>query len=146
MAHELRLSRRIAASPDEVYDAWTDAQQLQEWMVPFEGCRSVAQLDARVGGKFHIDMHGTEQVHAHDGEYLRLERPRLIEFTWVSNGTQQQRSVVTVELAPAGKGTELTLTHRLLPTEIAVDQHRGGWTAGLDHLVRYFPRARSAVA
>jgi uncharacterized protein YndB with AHSA1/START domain len=67
------------------------------------GGTATAQIDPRVGGRFHIDMMGQGQTFPHDGEYLRLERPRLIEFTWISKGTNQQRSVVSVELRSGGR-------------------------------------------
>jgi uncharacterized protein YndB with AHSA1/START domain len=76
-----------------------------------------------------------DRSYPHEGEYLRLERPRLIEFTWISTATNRQRSVVTVELRPIEDGgTELVLTHRSLPTKQAETEHRDGWTAALDHL------------
>ena len=142
MAHEIRITRRLAATPDEVYEAWTDPKSVSEWMIPIPGGSTKATLDPRVGGRFHIDMIGGGKTYPHDGEYLRLERPRLIEFSWISNATNQQRSVVTVELLPFGKSeTELTLTHRLLPTEEAAQSHHHGWSAALDRLPEMLSRA-----
>lgn len=142
MAHEIRISRRLAATPDEVYEAWTDPKSVSQWMIPIPGGSTNATLDPRVGGRFHIVMMGGGKTYPQDGEYLRLERPRLIEFSWISNATNQQRSVVTVELVPFGKReTELTLTHRLLPTEEAAQSHHHGWSAALDHLPEVLSRA-----
>lgn len=136
LRHELRLSRRIAATPAEVFDAWTRADQVMQWMIPSGPGSTRAQFDARVGGRFRIDMTDKGTVIPHEGEYLRLERPHLLEFTWVSPFTDRQRSVVTVELKAAGRGaTDLTLTHTLLPSAKAVDDHTWGWNACLDALV-----------
>lgn len=138
MSHQIQLQRRLAASPEEVYAAWTDPASLAEWLVPIAGGRSEARNDPRVGGAYHIDMFGDGVVHPHHGEYLRLVPHSLVEFTWISHATQQQRSVVTVELKAAGPDqTDLTLTHRLLPSEAAASDHTGGWTAGLDRLVAW---------
>ena len=139
MPDEVRLTRTIAAAADDVFDAWTDAKSLAQWMMPIAGGSTRAQVDARVGGRFHIDMTGNGKTYPHDGEYLRVERPHLLEFTWISNGTNQQRSVVTVELRALGpEQTELTLTHRLLPNRATVEAHEAGWIRGLDGLVRHF--------
>ena len=135
MAHEVRITRNLAAAPDEVYDAWTDPKSVMEWMIPMPGGRTRATLEARVGGRFQIDMMSEGKTYPHEGEYLRLERPRLIEFTWISQATGRQRSVVRVELRPiAGGGTELSLTHLELPSEQAAQEHHGGWSAALDRL------------
>jgi uncharacterized protein YndB with AHSA1/START domain len=135
MAHEVRITRKIAATPDEVYDAWTDPKSVVEWMIPIPGGSTRAKLDPRVGGRFHIDMTAEGKTYPHEGEYLRLERARLIEFTWISSATNQQRSVVRVELRPIGNDeTELTLTHKQLPTEKSKQEHHDGWSAILDRL------------
>jgi uncharacterized protein YndB with AHSA1/START domain len=143
MPHEVRITRRLVATPDEVYDAWTNPQSVMEWMIPMPGGRTTARLESRVGGRFQIDMVSEGRTYPHEGEYLRLERPRLIEFTWISMATNRQRSVVTVELRPmADGGTELSLIHRQLPTEAAAQEHRGGWTAALGRLTEMLSRAR----
>jgi uncharacterized protein YndB with AHSA1/START domain len=135
MAHELRLVRRIAAAAAEVYDAWTDPRSLAQWLIPMPGMTTSASLDVRVGGRLRIDMHAEGKNYPHHGEYLRLERPRLIEFTWISRATGGRRSVVTVELrALAAEETELTLTHRDPTSGDAAGAHRRGWSAALDHL------------
>ena len=142
MPDEIRLTREIAASPEDIFDAWTDASSLAQWLVPIPGGSTRARVDARVGGRFHIDMSGNDQVYPHDGEYLRLERPHLLEFTWVSRGTNGERSIVTVELRPLGAGTtELILTHRLLPNRATAEAHHEGWSRGLDQLVAHFAGA-----
>ena len=141
MANELRLSRRIAASPDEVFDAWTRAEAVNQWLVPGP-VTTRARIDARVGGRFRIEMINGEDHNPHEGEYLRLDRPRLLEFTWISKYTEDKRSVVTVELKAAGAdATDLTLTHRLLPDATAVAKHTGGWNAALDKLVERYAAA-----
>ena len=147
MANELRLSRRIAATPAEVFDAWTRADQVNRWLIPAGPGSTRAQLDARVGGRFHLDLTNEGTVIPHDGEYLRVERPHLLEFTWVSPYTDHKRSVVTVELKAAGRSeTDLTLTHKLLPSDKAVADHTGGWTAALDVLVARYAQATPARA
>ncbi|MGH8223438.1 MAG: SRPBCC family protein [Woeseiaceae bacterium] len=142
MANEIRLSRRIAATPDEVFDAWTRADALSQWLIPCGPGSTRAQLDARVGGHFKIDMNNDGELIPHHGEYLRLERPSLLQFTWISQHTGNKRSVVTVELAAAGRGeTDLTLTHHLLPSQQAADGHTKGWTVILDELVARYAQA-----
>jgi uncharacterized protein YndB with AHSA1/START domain len=142
MSDEIRLTREIAASPEDIFDAWTDADSLAQWLVPIAGGSTRARVDARVGGRFHIDKSGNDQVYPHAGEYLRVERPHLLEFTWISRGTNDERSIVTVELRPLGAGrTELTLTHRLLPNRATADAHQEGWGRGLDRLVAHFAGA-----
>src|SRR5205807_501020 len=94
-----------------------------------------ASVDARVDGLFYIAMPREGRIYPHYGRYLRIEKPRLLQFTWVSEGTQGKESVVTVELASRGRQTELLLIHEGLPSEEMAESHRGGWTHFLESLV-----------
>jgi uncharacterized protein YndB with AHSA1/START domain len=82
-----------------------------------------------VGGAFRITMIEADGTgHEHWGEYLAIDPPSLLSFTWISANTDGEPSTVTVELRERGTGTELTLTHRRLPAS-KVEAHRKGWTA-----------------
>ena len=124
----LRIVRVLPASPEEVFDAWTDPESLAVWMAPGSVRRSVVEADARVGGRFRIVMKGPDCDHEHTGEYLVVDRPRRLVFTWISQATQGRPTTVSVELRARGRGeTELTLTHEGLPDDAAAASHRSGW-------------------
>ncbi len=62
------------------------------------------------------------------GEYLELDRPRRLRFTWdCSTWEEGESSVVTVDLMAHGHaGTLMTIHHAQLPPPLA-DGHRRGW-------------------
>src|SRR5579862_4429007 len=125
----LVIKKQMAASCEEVFDAWTDPMSLMEFMRPVSMQRVDAEVDARVGGKFRIDMVGASSTTSHTGEYLVIDRPRLLKFTWISKNTDNRPSVVTIALTPRGATScELVLTHTGLP-ENQVQNHTAGWTA-----------------
>ena len=129
----LVVTRRYAAPAEKVFAAWTDPTSIGQWLSPFG--KSRATLDLRVGGSFTIVMLGPDAEVEHTGEYLEIERPRRLVFTWKSPYTGPTPSVVTVELRPDGNETELTLKHEQLPEE-HVDAHRGGWAQILENLAQ----------
>ena len=123
----LVVRRRLAVPREQVFAAWLDPAGLARWMRPGGVTSVTVEVDPRVGGKFRIVMkhgHGSDE---HWGEYLTIERPSLLSFTWISAHTDLRPTVVTVEFLESGAGTELVLTHRRLPTA-RVDAHRHGWT------------------
>ena len=122
------VRRHIAAPPEKVFAAWTDEKGMERWMCPAPSERADVSLDVRVGGRFRIDMHGQGQVHEHEGEYLEVDPPRRLVFTWVSKSTGGRDSRVTVDLAPAGGGTDVVLTHEGLPSADSAQGHETGWT------------------
>ena len=86
----------------------------------YRGSASRWRLPDRDGGP------GPRQVE-HTGEYLAIEPPSRLSFTWVSKHTDHRPTVVTIEFHERGTGTELVLTHRGLPPQ-EIEAHRGGWT------------------
>jgi uncharacterized protein YndB with AHSA1/START domain len=136
-APQLVVTRRIAAPPERVFDAWLDPERLRVWMAPghMPGSTARVAVDPRVGGAFRIDMVGGDgRVFEHVGTYLELDRPRRLCFTWISEGTEQRASVVRVELTPVDGGTELRLTHTGLPSEESARGHEEGWGELVDQL------------
>ena len=130
------VRREIAAPAAELFDAWLDPGKLAAWMRPFDTERSDVKLDARVGGAFEIVMHTPGGPVAHRGVYTAIERPHRLAFTWNSPYAGDHDSRVTVEFRPAGKSTEVVLTHERLP-RVHAAAHEGGWTDALRHLDEY---------
>ncbi len=138
----LTLTRHLPASPEVVFDAWTTPDHMANWLSPMTTA-SIPRLDLRVGGEFQIDMHGGEKDYVHTGRYLEIDRPHKLVFTWISEGTQQQETVVTLELKPDGDGTALTLTHERFPSAESRDNHEKGWTAIVEKLDAVFASERT---
>jgi uncharacterized protein YndB with AHSA1/START domain len=113
---------RIAAAPETVFDFFTDPGKMIQWMG-----RS-AELDPRAGGIFRCDINDEAVAR---GEYVELDRPRRVVFTWGWEGddsvTMPGSSTVEVLLEPDGDGTNLRLIHRDLPSAESVERHRHGW-------------------
>jgi uncharacterized protein YndB with AHSA1/START domain len=127
----LVVRRHIAVPRERVFEAWLDSESLAHWMGPetFNFTHATVTVDPRVGGRFRIVMEGrTDGLdYEHRGEYLAIEPPSLLSFTWISRATDYQPTVVTIEFHQRGTGTELVLTHRRLAPK-AVEAHREGWT------------------
>jgi uncharacterized protein YndB with AHSA1/START domain len=120
-----RVERLLPAAPAEAYDAWLDEAALRDFMCPAPGVASEVSVDPRVGGSFRFVMSFPGRDAEIAGEYLALDRPYLLSFTWRSPDVSD--SVVTVTFAPDGTGkTLMTITHSRLPAEL-VDSHTQGW-------------------
>jgi uncharacterized protein YndB with AHSA1/START domain len=135
----LTLKRRIGASPEKVYAAWTDPTQIARWWGPEQAETLSAELDARVGGRFRI-VFRTPDGEDHDvsGTYREVVPSERLVFTWMWRTMPERQSLVTVTLKRDGDGTLLTLLHEQFFDEAARDRHRSGWTGTLDKLEKYF--------
>lgn len=132
----LQLERSIPAPPEAVYEAWTRPEIMTRWYAPTGFTTIVHQADGKVGGGYKIEMKGPDgNVHVVHGTYRELVPAKRLVFSWRwENSTLD--TVVTVELAPEGKGTRLTLTHEQLPDAKSRDSHAKGWIGCVDHLAQ----------
>ena len=122
LQHEIRIDAR----PETVFQYFTDPTRMIEW----KG-RS-ATLDPRPGGAYRVEINDVATV---SGEYLEVEPPSRVVFTWgwEGNPVEPGSTTVEVELVPDGQGTLVRLTHRGLPPGER-DAHRTGWTHYLGRL------------
>jgi len=127
------VRRTIAASAEDLFDAWLDPEALAIWMRPGTIRSAVARVEPRVGGRYEIIMQGESGPLPHGGEYRVIDRPKRLVFTWQSQHTGPGETLVTVDFLRVGKSTEVVVTHEKLP-ETARDAHRRGWSSGLEHL------------
>jgi uncharacterized protein YndB with AHSA1/START domain len=127
------VRRSIAASAEDLFDAWLDPEALAQWMRPGTIQSTIARVEPRVGGSYEITMHGTSGPILHRGVYRIIDRPRRLAFSWNSSFTESQDTLVTVDFVTRGQLTEVIVTHEQLP-ESARPSHRNGWTSGLEHL------------
>jgi uncharacterized protein YndB with AHSA1/START domain len=121
-ASEVEVEVRIAASPETVFDFFIDPDKMIQWMG-----RS-AELDPQPGGVLRCDINDSAVAR---GEYVALDRPRRVVFTWGWEGedsvTAPGSSTVEVLLEPDGDGTHLRLLHRDLPNTDSAEKHGHGW-------------------
>jgi uncharacterized protein YndB with AHSA1/START domain len=136
----LTVRRVLPATVEEVYAAWTDPALMRTWLSPVG--EAEVEADVHVGGELRVIMRGGGVRIEHRGRYLAVEPPHRLIFTWTSQYTGNQPSVVTVELSPIGGRTHLTLSHEQLPAD-AAGSHRGGWIAIVDRLAALLSEERS---
>jgi uncharacterized protein YndB with AHSA1/START domain len=136
----LTLTRSYPVGPQKVWRAWTDPQALKRWWGPGgEQPVALAELDVRVGGRFHIVFGGAQGTdHEVRGIYKEVVPNRKLVFTWTWPLTTPEReSVVTIEFRQIGSGTELLFRHEQLFDETVRDGHRRGWTESFVKLEQY---------
>jgi uncharacterized protein YndB with AHSA1/START domain len=121
---QITVPRHIEAPPEEVFDAWAEPQLFERWFEPKQAILRKAAVDELW---YWVAEHAG-RLWAHYCRYVRVERPRLLEFTWMSEATHGLETRVIVELTPSRGGTDLVLTHGGLPDDEMGRSHEEGWT------------------
>ena len=137
---DITVSRTIPAPAEKVYDVWIDPKSPGG---PWFGTERVI-LNAVVDGLFYLAVKHEGRIWPHYGRFTQMNRPRLLEHTWMSEATKGAESVVTITLEPRGNQTEVTLRHSGVPDDEMGRQHQEGWTWILSTLAEGFAARQAA--
>jgi uncharacterized protein YndB with AHSA1/START domain len=138
----LKITRRFDAAPEHLFDAWTDPQLAHGWLFTTpESERYSAEMDLRVGGAWKIvDRRGGTDYTA-IGEYLEIDRPHRLAFSFGMPQFSPAFTTVIVEIVADGDGAVMTLTQEGVPPA-HVPATRDGWSAMFDALARQLAKAK----
>jgi uncharacterized protein YndB with AHSA1/START domain len=137
---DITVARTIPASPEKIFDLWINPKSPGgPW---FGGERVI--VNPVVDGLFYLAAKSEGRIWPHYGRFLRLERPRVVEYTWMSEGTKGAESIVTLTMEPRGGETEVTLRHSGVPDDEMGRRHKDGWTWILSTLAEGLAARRSA--
>lgn len=131
-----RVSHVFPYPAERVFDSWLDPERARQWFFATAGGEMIrAEIDPRVGGRFvFTDRRDGEEVE-HTGEYLEIDRPRRLVFTFAVSGVDGPPDLVSITIVSLPGGCELNLTHEMA-AEYAeyVDSAGKAWSGMLEDL------------
>jgi uncharacterized protein YndB with AHSA1/START domain len=131
----LHLRRTFAAPRERVFRAWTEPAVLEKWFKPMGLTITVAALELSVGGEYRFKLHGPDGSDTDiAGTYLEVDPPARLVFTWVTQATRGEQTVVTVDFVERDGLTEVQLTHDRLADEAMILAHQSGWESCIDRV------------
>src|SRR4051794_13660095 len=127
MAEEIAITRVYSASPQKLWDAWTQPEQLAKWWGK-RGWNAIPEsvvLDVRPGGRFSVTTQdGRGERMTNDGTYETVEPPHKLSF-----------GATTVTFTDLGDGrTEMHFTTTTQATGALLNRMTRGMESALDRL------------
>ena len=137
----LVIERMLDAPAPQVFEAWSHPQHLVRWWGPKDFTLPHCEQDFRVGGKYRFCMRAPDgSDHWVRGEYLEIDEPRRLVFTWLredDGGDIWCDTVVALSFEARNGGTLLTLDQTTFANPAHCVEHRDGWNECLERLQAY---------
>jgi uncharacterized protein YndB with AHSA1/START domain len=139
----IAFERTFQAQREDVFDAWTEPDQIAEWRDPTGVRLAGCAIDLKPGGAFTFVNKDSAHGPPFTGVYRVIERPSLLVFDAMG-------ALGTVRIESAGELTHMTVTIRCASAEhletfvkLGVDE---GTARTLDNLVAYVAAHRRQAA
>ena len=131
----LKIVKYFEAPVEKVFQAWTNPEEVKQWMGPGQAQCERVDIDFRVGGQYSIVMITDDCEHPNAvGVYKEIIPNQKLVFTWSWKGGDMPDTLVTLTFKSKDGGTELTLLHEQFPMREAAEKHHEGWEACLSGL------------
>jgi uncharacterized protein YndB with AHSA1/START domain len=151
MTGALRLERRFDAPPERVWRALLDPEITRQTFLDsgMKDCEVVR--DVRVGGKWRITARQGDMEMTTSGEYLEVDRPHRVSFTFAMPQFSPNTDRLTAEFTADGAGCRMTYIQdgpdiaaelaQLKPGEKGGSQF--GWEQMLDAMAKALAEGRA---
>ena len=144
---ELRMTRILPATPEQVFDAYTDAEKQTIWFSILDEEPGIVEIevDLRVGGQ-QTAVWGPDRdtLFRETQTFLVIDRPhRLVtESTGSSPDGMTMTTHIEITFEPHGAGTLMSVVQTGFPTvEVRDFFAEHAWVGALDRIEAYLVRS-----
>lgn len=105
------MSRWVRQPPAKVFQAWTTATLMPQWLTACAGGSAGATVNLEPSGDFTISEKGSDGVRSivHQGTYREVWPPHTLVYTWRAPAYFDGEATVIVSLVPAEDETLVTI-------------------------------------
>ncbi|MGD9894014.1 MAG: SRPBCC domain-containing protein [Dehalococcoidia bacterium] len=146
-------SRLIQASPERIYEAFTDGSTLMNWLPPGGMTGRALEYQFEEDGQYRIELRygnatqssgkTADRTDVTKGRFVELVAGRRIRQTVEfesDNKAFSREMTMTWTFDPARQGTSVSVTAENVPSGISKEDHDKGLTSSLESLAAFVER------
>ena len=131
----LTINRTFDASPERLWRAFTDPDELAQWYAPGDMTAEIHSWAATPDGELDISMVDEDGSHDAEGIFTEVSENERLVHTWTwTHVDDPVETRITVEFVPVEDGTEVVLTHEGHPDAETTENTAGGWSGVFENL------------
>lgn len=146
MTYELKVSRLIPATPDEVFDAYVDPEKQKIWYNLLETQPMIVEVDVdlRVGGAWNAAWgYSEDQLFREVNIFKLIDRPNRLVTT--STGSSPDGDSIETEIDITFEERDGGTLMTVLQTGFATEEQRDffstvAWNGAFDRIAAFFTR------
>lgn len=135
----LTMIRSFDVVSETVFDAWLNPEMMRKWFFTLEGTNKMAQNNPQMGGTWEIIDRRDGKDYRAIGEYLEIDPPTKLVFTFKMPQFSETEDTITVELKALQKGCEMTFSQKIIVpheeqwTPADIEKALGEYRDGSEH-------------
>ncbi|WP_018616731.1 SRPBCC family protein [Segetibacter koreensis] len=138
-ALKVEARKSYSVSPDELYKAWTDPEQLKQWWKPMGNTLKEVTNDIKVGGRVRYVFEDDKLIIS--GEYMEVKEKEKLVYSWnwelPEDAVRNAEYKLTVNFASKDYGSEIHILQENFQDDETLLPHQQGWEKGLTDLKEF---------
>ncbi len=146
-ALKIEAGKSFSVSADQLYNAWTDPQQLKQWWKPMGHTLNEVTNDIKEGGAVRYIFDSNKFVIS--GKYLEVKGKEKLVYTWnwelPDDAVRNADYKLTVNFKSKGSGSEINILQENFQDEETLLPHQEGWDKGLSELEHFLAGSKTTA-
>lgn len=145
-ALKVEAGKSFSVSADQLYDAWTNPQQLKKWWKPMGNTLKEVENDIKEGGTVRYLFDNDKLTIS--GKYLEVKERQKLVYTWSwelpHDAVRNAEYKLTVNFWGGADGSKINVLQENFHDEESMLPHQQGWENGLADLEHFLDGDKSA--
>lgn len=145
---KVEVTKTLPAAAEQVYNAWTEPEQLKKWWKPMGNSLKEVTNDIRKGGTVRYIFDNNKLIIS--GEYLEVEEKQKLVYIWKwelpNDAVRNAEYKLTVSFISKDNGSEIYVLQENFKDEETMLPHQEGWEKGLADFANFLNGSNTITA